>query len=85
MKLCQGRCLGLKDRCLTRKAGTSPGIENVTPFPLNYYNSAIKGLSGKDMEKGVTLLYKYSKANKHQQQQQQQTEPENPLNVLLAL
>lgn len=35
-------CHGWKDRCLLRKAGASPGKENITPFPPNYYNFEIK-------------------------------------------
>lgn len=46
-------CLGLKDRCLLRKVGNSLGMENMTPFPPNYYNFEIMGLSGKDMGKGL--------------------------------
>lgn len=50
-------CLALKDRCPPRKAGTSLGMENVAPFPHNYYNYEIKGFSSKDMGKGITALY----------------------------
>lgn len=49
-------CLGLKDRCLPRKVGTYLGKESVTPFPQNYSNSKIMGLSGKYMGKGITVL-----------------------------
>lgn len=42
---------------LRRKVGTSLGIDNVSPFPLSYYNSKIKGLSGKNMGQGVTVHY----------------------------
>lgn len=55
--LAVGLCLCLKDRSLPRKAGTFLGKENVTSFPLNYYNFEMKGLSGKHMGEGTTVLY----------------------------
>ena len=50
-------CPGLKDRCPLRKAGASLEMENVNPLPPNYYHFEIKGLSGKDMGIGITVLY----------------------------
>lgn len=45
-------CLGLKDRCLPRKARTSLGMENgIDPLQAHYNNFKIKGLSGKDYGK----------------------------------
>lgn len=52
---CKTRRLGLEDRCLTRKAGTSLVIENVNPFSPK--NSENLGLSSKDLGKGVTVLH----------------------------
>lgn len=52
-----GLCRGLKDRYLPRKVRMSLGMENITPFPPNYYNIEIKGLPGKDIRKGITVLY----------------------------
>ena len=52
-------CLGLKDRCLPKKAGTSLGTESMTPFPLNYYNFEMKGLSGKAVGEGITVLHRH--------------------------
>lgn len=46
-----------KDRCLLRKAGASPEMENANPLPLNCYHFEMKGLSGKDMGAGITVLY----------------------------
>ena len=32
-------------------------MENVNPFPPNYYNFEIKVLSGKDVGIGITVIY----------------------------
>lgn len=45
-------CLGLKERCLPRKAGNSPGMEDMNLFLPNYYVE-ITGLSGK----AIAVLY----------------------------
>lgn len=50
-------CLGLKDRRLPKRVGTSLGMKNTTPFPPNYDNFEIKGLSGKHMGKEITVPY----------------------------
>lgn len=39
----ESECLGLKDRSLLRKAGTSLGMKNITPFSVNDHNFEIKG------------------------------------------
>lgn len=47
----------LVDQCPPRRAGTSFGMEKYDPLPLNYYNFEIMGFSGKDMVRGIRVLY----------------------------
>lgn len=54
---CFGVCQGEK------KNGTFLGMENPTPLPLNYHNSEIKGLSGKEMGTGINNLFKSNLAD----------------------
>lgn len=39
-----------------REVGTSLGMENMTFFPLKYYNFEMRGLSGKATRKGMPVL-----------------------------
>lgn len=79
-------CLGLKDRLWPRKVGTSLEMENMTPFPPNSYNFEIKGLSGKDVGKGITVLVcRCIPRQRDKQHQQPQTEPQNTPGTHLEL
>lgn len=46
-----------KDRCWPEKARVSLGMEKVNPLSLNYNNFETKGLLGKDIRIGITVLY----------------------------
>lgn len=53
------QCLGLKGRCLPRRAGAPFGMENILkydPLPSKLLLLKLKGLSDKYMRKGIPVL-----------------------------
>lgn len=57
LKLCMNtKCLGLKDRCLLRKAEASLEMADVNPLSLNYYNFKIKELRQRSRNRNNSSL-----------------------------